>query len=481
MGGYTIDNNNALETILRMIMDDTILPPHDIEAEKAVLGAIMLNGDLFWNASSMLRDEDFFLESHRVIWRAIFNIAVDGTESIDILTIRAYLDRIGSLESAGGSITLSRMIDGIPRYSNIDYYVKIIKDRSLLRQQMNLSLQMYTTAGKGPGKAHEIYGQYLERLLDLGIEKPGTKLLSNAEASRELQDILAAWSMSLGDDDSIIKCSWDGFDKHDLFRRGKLGIVAALPSLGKTMFLCNLAVDLATKEYNIFYFSKEDGGKELRQRMLSLFAGIPFREVMRRHREMDGDAYDIARNRFEDFRKLPIHIVTDISFDTDMLLAMARAQASQGCKPDMVLVDYLQLLPKTDNRNLELGDITRKLRQLASDLNCYVLVASQFSRQAAMTDVKGQHRRPSKSDIRDSGEIEQCADNIIMLHRENYFNAETRPNMGATEVIIDKNRQGATGMFYLFFDGAMQKVRPCSTDEYFKADVPELAKKGIQR
>ncbi len=428
--------------------------PSDREAERAVLGAVLLDGKLFYQARAALAADDFYLERHRRIFRAYEEIADgQGGDAIDMVTLRAALGR--GLQDVGGAAYLSGLIDGLPRYSNIEHYARIVKDKALLRRMIDAGTRMINECYYGTDGGQEVYGRAIDSLIGLGEHQAGVRLIALEDTAGELSELLTA--DAVGDED-FIDTGWEGLDKYGLFRRGKQTIIAALTSMGKTMFLCNVSIRAAERGYHTLYFTREDGGPELRKRMLAADAEVPFGELMRRRGTLSAEVWHRAQAQLELFKKLPIQITDDIGFDIDAVVSLAwQAHAERAV--DLIVVDHLQLFGQTENRNVELGAYLLKLRELGAKLNAAVAVASQFSRLAGKGD-KETHRpkRPELWHLRDSGEIEQHADKVVFLHRWNYFDSKERGDMGITEVIVAKNRQGPLGSVEMDFDGVTQRV-----------------------
>jgi len=442
-----------------VIASDRLLP-HDNDAERAVLGAILLDGTLYLQAAQILKSSDFYVKGHRKIFRAMVD-----TEAIDLVTIRERLHRHGdTLDDVGGFSYISGLLDGLPHSSNIEHYARIVKDKSLLRQIIAASNRINSECYTAEQDAREIYERALEVFAKLESERSGVRLRAMAEAHDELVDLLRAGIDGEGNAAEVIRAPWIDLGRFNLFPRGDLSIIAALTSMGKTMFMSNFAVEAARAGHHVIYFSKEDGGRKLRKRFLASLAAVPLRELMMRL--IPEDSWKRAIPATEELTKLELAIPDGIGYGVGEMLAMAEARHLQK-GVDLIVVDYLQLFDTNDEGRVRgLGDIVQRLRSLGQKLNAHVMVGCQLSRLAAQRNPKtGKHERPQLNHLRESGEIEQHADEVIFLHRDSYFDPERRGEMGETEILIAKNRNGETGKAELYFDGECQRVRGLTTSE----------------
>ena len=223
------------------------LLPHDNDAERAVLGAILLDGTLYLQAAQILKSGDFYGKGHRKIYRAMAD-----TEAIDLVTVRERLHRHGdSLDDVGGFSYISGLLDGLPHSSNIEHYARIVKDKSLLRQIIAASNKINSECYTAEQDAREIYERALEVLAKLESERTGVRLKAMAEAHDELVDLLREGLDGKGNAAEVIRAPWDDFERFNLFPRGDLSIVAALTSMGKTLLMCNFAVAAAREGHHV--------------------------------------------------------------------------------------------------------------------------------------------------------------------------------------------------------------------------------------
>lgn len=439
------------------------LLPHDSAAERAVLGAALMDGALYLQAAQTLKPDDFYDAANRKIYRAMSGIEAGG--AIDLITVCDRLQRNGdTIEDVGGFGYVSGLMDGLPRYDNIEHYAEIVKEKSLLRKIIAASTSVSNRCYAGESSAQGIYEGVLKDFAKLEGERTGVRLQSMTEAQEELVDLLRDGKEQRGNEADIIRAPWSSLERFNLFPRGDLSIIAGLTSTGKTMFMLNVAVAAARLGHGVLYFSKEDGGRKLRKRIWASMAGVPLRELMTRR--FVEDSWGRLNASADEMFLLNLSIPGAVSYGLGELLAMAEGRHLQK-RVDLIVVDYLQLF-NTDgeSRVRGLGEIAQRLRLLGQRLDAHVMIGSQLSREAAKKDVKsGLHERPRLDHLRESGELEQHADEVIFLYRADYFDAEQRGKMGETEMLIAKNRNGETGKAELYFGGECQQVRELTTSE----------------
>lgn len=432
-------------------MEERILP-HDEEAERAVLGAVLMDGVLFYQA--VLEAEDFYLKDHRAIWRAYERVSTEsGADAIDTVTLRDALLRGGSrLEDVGGPAYLSALVDGLPRFSNIEHYVRIVKDKSLLRRMIEASRRTIGECYAG-GTAKEVFAADAARRAGLEGQRIGVRLEPVGKSAAATMESLATQEQR----DILIPHGWErDLGRFNLWPRGDVSIIAARPSVGKTMFMCNCALAAAQRGKRVLFFSKEDGGEKLRRRMVATLGGLSLRELM--SRLIPAGTFRAIPAAMDELMGLPIEITDGITYGMDELLSMANAAVRER-RVDLVIVDYLQKFGGvSDHRVRELGVMMERMKEYADAEGAHVMVGAQV-RRVAIEKERGRIRQPRMEDVKESGDVEQSADQVVMLHRESYYSADRKGAMGSTDVIVDKNRNGETGLAELYFDGATQQVR----------------------
>jgi replicative DNA helicase len=421
--------------------------PHNIDAEKAVLGAILVNNENYYSVLENLKPEDFYLEAHRVIYRKMVDL-IEKAKAIDLVTIQDVLDRSSQLESAGGITYLASLLDGIPHLVNIGHYIEFIREKSLLRQMVNAANAVMAECFDQAHPAEEILDRAEQSLFALSekrmrsgfvsvkdMELPATKLLEKLYTERELITGVAT-----------------GFRDIDRFtsglQPGDLVILAARPSMGKTALCLNIAQYVALhKSLPVGMFSLEMSKEQLLMRMLCSEARVDAHKVRTGYLGKD------------DFRKLidalgrttqaPMYIDDSSTLTVmEMRAKCRRLKAERGLS--VIIVDYLQLMSgygRVENRTQEISGISRGLKALAKELHVPVIALSQLSR--APEQRQGDHK-PQLSDLRESGSIEQDADLVMFIYREEVYKP-SEENAGLAELIIAKQRNGPTGVVKLAF------------------------------
>jgi replicative DNA helicase len=421
--------------------------PHNIDAEKSVLGSILVNNENYFRVIETLTLEDFYLDAHRRIFRQMLEL-MEKSSAIDLVTMQEALMRVSSLESAGGSIYLTSLLDGIPHLINIEHYIKIIREKSLLRQMINSTNKIMTECFEQAEPAEDILDRAEQAFFDLSekrikvgfvsvkdLELPATRLLEKLYTEREM---ITGVATGFRDLDRLTS----GLQPSDLV------ILAARPSMGKTAFCLNVAQHVAFhKNLNVGMFSLEMSKEQLLMRLLCAEARVDAHKVRTGYLGKD------------DFRKLidtlgtttraPIFIDDSSTLTVmEMRAKCRRLKAERGL--DLIIVDYLQLMSgygRTENRTQEISGISRGLKALAKELNVPVIALSQLSR--APEQRQGDHK-PQLSDLRESGSIEQDADLVMFIFREEVYKP-SEENSGLAELIIAKQRNGPTGVVKLAF------------------------------
>ena len=421
--------------------------PHNIDAEKSVLGSILVNNENYYRVIETLRPEDFYLDAHRVIYRKMVEL-IERSKAIDLITIQEELVRASQLESAGGITYLAGLLDGIPHLANIDHYIEIISEKALMRQLINSANKIMAECFDQAEPAEEILDRAEQALFGLSekrlrtgfisvkdMELPATKLLEKLYTEREM---ITGVATGFRDLDRMTS----GLQSSDLI------ILAARPSMGKTALCLNIAQQVALeKNLAVGMFSLEMSKEQLLLRMLCAEARVDAHKVRTGYLSKD------------DFRKLidslgrttqaPMFIDDSSTLTVmEMRAKCRRLKAEHGLS--MIIVDYLQLMSgygRVENRTQEISGISRGLKALAKELSVPVLALSQLSR--APEQRQGDHK-PQLSDLRESGSIEQDADVVMFIYREEVYKP-SEENAGLAELIIAKQRNGPTGVVRLAF------------------------------
>ncbi|MGN0734981.1 MAG: replicative DNA helicase [Anaerovoracaceae bacterium] len=415
------------------------IPPHNEEAERSVLGAVMLNKDVLSEVLEEVTADDFYNESHREIFRAIWELYKDNV-AVDMLTVCEELKKRKSLDMAGGRAYIATLTAEVPSTANAVEYAKIVAEKATLRQMIRTSEDITEKGYDAKMAAGEIL-DYAES----GIFKIAQKRQKNDYA--KIQDVLLTnikiIDAASQNKDKIVGIP-TGFkdldEKTSGLQRSDLIIVAARPAMGKTAFALNIAQQSAVKAgSSVIIFSLEMSKEQLGQRLLAMQARVEMQKL--KQGDLDRKDWDRITMALDELNntKIVIDDTPGISI-MEMRNKCRRLKAEQGL--DLVVIDYLQLMSlqgKTDNRQQEISTISRNLKLLAREMDCPVIVLSQLSRAPEQR----QDHRPILSDLRESGSIEQDADIVIFLYRDDYYNENT-DKPGVCEVNIAKHRSGPT-------------------------------------
>lgn len=415
------------------------IPPHNEEAERSVLGAVMLNKDVLSEVLEEVTADDFYNESHKEIFRAIWELYKDNT-AVDMLTVCEELKKRKSLDMAGGRAYIATLTSEVPSTANAVEYAKIVAEKATLRQMIKTSEDITEKGYDAKMAAGEIL-DYAES----GIFKIAQKRQKNDYA--KIQDVLLTnikiIDAAAQNKDKIVGIP-TGFkdidEKTSGLQRSDLIIVAARPAMGKTAFALNIAQQSAVKAgSSVIIFSLEMSKEQLGQRLLAMQARVEMQKL--KQGDLDRKDWDRITMALDELNntKIVIDDTPGISL-MEMRNKCRRLKAEQGL--DLVVIDYLQLMSlqgKADNRQQEISTISRNLKLLAREMDCPVIVLSQLSRAPEQR----QDHRPILSDLRESGSIEQDADIVIFLYRDDYYNENT-DKPGVCEVNIAKHRSGPT-------------------------------------
>jgi replicative DNA helicase len=433
--------------------------PSNVAAEKMILGAILLENQAISEAEEKLTPEDFSLDSHQRIYLRMTELGGTG-HAIDLVTLANELAKYKEIESVGGVAYLSSLTEGLPRRPVIEEYIRIVKDKSLLRQLMLICSAAIARAADQSETALDVLNAAESQLMVVG-EKSVSKGLAS------LEEIVAG---SFGSIDNLysqarevtgLETHFTEFDKMTSgLQRGELIIIAARPSMGKTAWAINIAQNAAvTGKAVVAVFSLEMSKEALLRRMLASQAWVDQRKLQTGF--LGRDDQDKLRRALEDLVESKVFIDDTPGISLSEMRAKTRRlkQANHG-QLDLVVVDYLQLMSATlptqggkryENRTQEVSAISRGLKALAKEMDIPVIALSQLSRNS---ERRGDDKKPLLSDLRESGSIEQDADVVAFIHRESYYNRdkEEDPNeKNKAEIIIAKQRNGPTGSIELAF------------------------------
>lgn len=442
------------------------LPPQDNEAEQSVLGAIFLSADALVEAMAYLAPEDFYKKAHQLIFQAMMDLN-DRDEAIDIVTIKNILENQNQLEDIGGISYIAELAEAVPTAANVVYYAKIVKEKAMTRQLINVATKIVTQGYEGDESVTDLLDNAERDILAVSEQRGNTGF-------REIKDILQE---SLDNIDALSQNSEDitglptGYRELDKITAGlhpdELVILAARPGVGKTAFALNIAQNIGTKTDNtIALFSLEMGAEQLVNRMLCAEGSIESNHL--RTGQLNNEEWNNLIVAMGSLSQASIYIDDTPGVRMAEIRAKCRRLAKEKGNLGLIVIDYLQLIEGSgqENRQQEVSAISRQLKKLAKELHVPVIALSQLSRGVEQR----QDKRPVLSDIRESGSIEQDADIVAFLYRDDYYRdsdedgtsggqdyTQSQPqedenqDVGEVEVIIEKNRSGARGTVKLLF------------------------------
>ena len=428
------------------------VPPHSIEAESSVLGGLLLDNGAWDRVGDMLSDKDFYRHEHQLIYAAI-GALINASKPADVITVFEYVQNQGHGSDTGGLAYLNSLAQYVPSASNIRRYAEIVRERSILRKLVSASDEIATQAFNPKGKQiDKILDEAEQKIFNIGEE--GSRMKQGFQSMDTLVVELLDRVQEMADNPNDITGVPTGF--HDLDRMtsglqpGDMVVLAARPSMGKTAFAINIAEHVALNEgLPVAVFSMEMGASQLAVRVVGSIGRIDQGHL--RTGKLSDEEWPRLTEAIERLRTVSLHIDETPGLTPSELRANARRLARQCGKLGLIVVDYLQLMSGSsssggDNRATELGEISRGLKMLAKELQCPVIALSQLNRSVEQRTDK----RPMMSDLRESGAIEQDADIIMFIYRDDYYNKDSK-EPGVAEIIIGKQRNGPTGTVRLAF------------------------------
>ncbi|MBF7081396.1 replicative DNA helicase [Desulfallas sp. Bu1-1] len=422
------------------------VPPHNIDAEQSVLGALLLDNSAISKVVRFLNPEDFYLESHRVIFNAILELEDNG-QAADLVTVTEKLRRKGELEKVGGATYVASLTNIAPTAANVEYYARIVEEKALLRNLINLAVRIAGMSYEGSEDAERLMEEAERMLLELGSRRTSTVF---TEIKDVLLDTFKHFEYLYKHKGEITGVP-TGFKDLDRIcqglQPGDLIIVAGRPSMGKTSFGMCIAYHAAVKTMKpVAVFSLEMSKEQLVQRMLCAEAMVD-QHKLRSGFISEGDWAKLTQQARE-MARLPIFIDDSGVLTVRQIRAKARRMhLEKGLA--LIVIDYLQLMQgsrRAENRQQEIAEISRSLKGLAKELNVPVLALAQLSRSVEQR----QDKRPIMSDLRESGSLEQDADVVMFIYRDEYYHPDTE-KVGIAEIIVAKQRNGPTGTVELAF------------------------------
>ncbi len=428
------------------------IPPHSIEAESSVLGGLLLDNAAWDRVGDLLKDQDFYRFEHRMIFAAI-GVLINGSKPADVITVFEQLQSQGKAEEVGGLGYLNSLAQYVPSAGNIRRYAEIVRERSILRKLVTASDEISTNAFNPKGRpVAAILDESEQKIFNIGEEGARTK--QGFQSMDTLVVDLLDRVQEMADNPNDVTGVPTGFYDLDRmtagFQAGDLIVLAARPSMGKTALAINIAEHVALNEgLPVAVFSMEMGAAQLAVRIVGSIGRIDQSHL--RTGKLTDEEWPRLTEAIEKLRTISLHIDESAGLTSSELRANARRLSRQCGKLGLIVVDYLQLMSGSssdgENRATELGEISRGLKMLARELQCPVIALSQLNRSVEQRPDK----RPMMSDLRESGAIEQDADIIMFIYRDEYYTKDACKEPGVAEVIIAKQRNGPTGVVKLAF------------------------------
>lgn len=434
------------------------VPPHSIEAEQSVLGGLLLDNAAFERLTDLLGKDDFYRHDHRLIWEHISRL-INLSRPADVITVNESLASSGKAEEAGGLAYLNALAHNTPSAANIRRYAEIVRERSMLRKLVEVADEIAAAALNPQGKeARQLLDEAESRVFKIAQE--GAR---SSQGFHEIQPLLAQVVERIDElyhreGDSDVTGIPTGFIDLDRMtsglQSGDLVIVAGRPSMGKTSFSMNIAEHVAIEHgLPVAVFSMEMGAVQLAMRMLGSVG------MLDQHRMRTGklltDDWPRVTHAVQRMQNAQVYIDETPGLTAVDLRARARRLARQCGRLGLIVIDYIQLMSSSgggENRATEISEISRALKSLAKELECPVVCLSQLNRSLEQRP----NKRPVMSDLRESGAIEQDADVILFIYRDEVYNPDS-PDKGTAEIIIGKQRNGPIGTVRLTFQGESTK------------------------
>ena len=428
------------------------IPPHSQEAESSVLGGLLLDNNSWDKVADLLVEADFYRYEHRLVFASITSL-VNANRPADVITVFEQMQSQGKADEIGGLAYLNSLAQYVPSSANIRRYAEIVRERSILRKLVSVSDEIATSALNTNGRpVTNILDEAEQKIFSIGEE--GSRMRQGFQSMDklvvQLLDRVEEMSQNPNDITGVPTGFFDLDRMTSGMQAGDLIVLAARPSMGKTALAINIAEHVALQEdLPVAVFSKEMGASQLAIRIVGSIGRIDQGRL--RTGKLIDDEWPRLSDAIERLKTVSLSIDETPGLTTSELRASARRLARSCGKLGLVVVDYLQLMSGSgggdgENRATELGEISRGLKMLAKELQCPVIALSQLNRGVEQRTDK----RPMMSDLRESGAIEQDADVIMFIYRDDYYNKDSK-DPGVAEIIIAKQRNGPTGMVKLTF------------------------------
>lgn len=442
--------------------------PYNHEAEQSVLGSVLVDAGCMEEVVSQVNADCFYLPQHKAIFSAMM-MMYTNSKAIDPVIIADTLTKEGLYDTAGGRAYLLELAQSVPSTANVEYYARIVKEQYYLRMLVNISTDIIEQATGGEADASVILDSAEQMIYNVrqGKEKNGPVKVSEVI----LNDVYNKLTLITGEDKEKYKGIPTGFGMLDKYitglNRSDLILIGARPAMGKTSFALNLAQNISMNAgKKCVVFSLEMTKEQLAERLLSAQAGVESQKL--KTGELTNDEWVRLGNAAGQFNNVELYLDDTSSITVPEIKSRVRRMKNVDC----IIIDYLGLISsatKKENRVQEISEITRNLKMMAKDLNIPVICCAQLSRA---TEGHGKNHKPQLSDLRESGSIEQDADIVMFLYREDYYRNDVAEDKqdeidaNKTELIVAKNRHGATGSIEMTFDKEFTRFRSVDRTHY---------------
>jgi replicative DNA helicase len=450
-------------------LDQIKLPPHSVEAEQSVLGGLLLEASALDKISDLMTADDFYRQEHRLIFRQIVRLS-EQAKPVDVITVAEALEIAGELDKVGGLPYLGGLAQNVPSAANIRRYGEIVRERSIMRKLAEVGTDIASSAYNPTGRdAAQLLDEAESKVFE--IAEAGSKGKQGFIAMPPLlsQVVERIETLYARDNPSDITGTATGFTDLDRMtsglQAGDLIIVAGRPSMGKTALAINIAENVAMdSKLPVAIFSMEMGATQLAMRMLGSVGKLNQHDL--RTGKLQDDDWGRLTHALGRLNDAPIHIDESAALSALDLRARSRRLHRQNNGLGLIVIDYLQLMSSnagknSENRATEISEISRSLKALAKELQVPVIALSQLNRSLEQRP----NKRPVMSDLRESGAIEQDADLILFIYRDEVYNSDS-PDKGKAEIIIGKQRNGPIGKVELAFRGEYTRFDNLASGSY---------------
>lgn len=423
-------------------------PPHSLEAERAVLGGVLINNASLNSVLSIISSEDFYKDAHRKIFDKIVSL-IDKGMPVDLITLTEELRRSGLIEEVGGAAYISSLLDGVHRQINVEYYARIIKEKALLRRLIFSSAKIISAGFEEKEDADELLNEAQAEIIEVAEQRVKPGFIHVSQLTKPVLEMVARRIEQKGAVTGVPTGFRDLDNLTSGFHPSEFVVIAARPSMGKTALCLNISQHVGLKtEYSVGFFSMEMTKEQIMLRLLCAESQLDLKRV--RDGYISEREFERFRLAAETFSQAKIYIDESPALTVTELKAKSRRLRMEQ-KLDLLFIDYIQLLRtggKFENRNQEMAFISRSLKELAKEIHIPVVGISQLSRAP---EKARKEPRPQLSDLRESGAIEQDADVVIFIYRPEVYRRHDESVKGIAEINVAKQRNGPTDIIRLVF------------------------------